>query len=135
MSRVILGQGLHAKIIEATIASGASSDALFGVKDIRSSRTVGLTLHTTGTVAGAWHLYVSNFHVVHPLEEGQPAQDGPWSEITGSGDGEVAIATPAGSATNYAVRLPDMGFRFLKAQFVPTGGTGTASAYIGGGSS
>lgn len=130
MSRVTLGEGLHAATIAATIAAGVSTDALEGIKDIRSSRTVGLTLHTTGTVAGAWHIYVSNFHCVNPMAEGQPLQDGPWVEITPS----PALVAAAGSATNQTVKLTDMGFRFLKVAFVPSGGSGTATAYIGGGS-
>ena len=101
------------------------------IKDLSNLDGCCFQLITTGTVAGAWKVEVSNDYVtanIRPVTNNGPqaAATAHWTDITSQFS--PAITNPAGSATSQFVQMYPFVGRSVRVTFTPASGAGNAYA-------
>jgi hypothetical protein len=81
-----------------------------------------LEVITTGTLTGTWTLWTSS------KQEPDRSSDTDWVDI--STDPAFVETNPAGAATKWSVRAPDLKARWFRLKYVNSGGTGNIEAYV-----
>ncbi len=127
MQKNVYGEGSEGIVIPTQAISG-TTPIVSTVTWINMLDNVGYQLVTTGTVAGAWKVEVSNNYAV-TWYNNQAAGAGDWFDYTSR---MTTIAAVLSGGSNQIAEHIGCTCRAMRLTFTPTSGAGNVSAYFYG---
>jgi len=124
----LYGQGMEGRVLNTTVSDTTVQTS--HVTFLNTLDNISYQLISTGTVAGAWTVEVSN-NYTPGLGDNQAPNSGNWVDITSLFT--TVNAVTSGGSDQYIEKSSGLiGARAIRVKFTPTSGAGTVSAWFFG---